>query len=124
MSTEDLKAFRVDALAMGAVGAAPAPAPAPAKPASGKRDSGYPTLEAILNEKARLDALRASATASTKALDEIAQKGAKAEEKADARKALRAFDHALEILKRGEEMTAQILAERQKKSKSKAQGKK
>jgi hypothetical protein len=96
-------------------GSGPAPAKAPAGAA--KKDAGYPTFEGLLGDKAKYDALVDAAAKSMARLEELADKGASAQAKADARKALRAFDHALELLKKGIEITAKIAKERQAKAK-------
>ena len=103
--------------------AAPAAPPPPAKKDSGKRDAGYPTFESLVGDKAKYDAMVGQAQKTKQALEAIADKGANAQAKADARKALRAYDHALDLLKKAHELTQQILKERQGKQKA-AAGKK
>jgi hypothetical protein len=126
---DDLKSFRVDQFAMGGMGAPMAPAaPAPAAAAPGgkkdaAKDAGYPNIEGLLNDKKKYDAYLETAQATKKKIEEAASKGAAAE-KADARKALNAFDDMFEILKTGMELTMKITKEREAKLKAAAQGKK
>jgi hypothetical protein len=125
---DELKAFRVDQFGMGGMGAPAAAAPAPAAPAQAgakkaARDAGYPNLEGLFNDKKKLEAWQAASAATTKRLEEIAASGG-AQEKAEARKALRAYDHANELVKKGLELTAKIEKERAAKLKAAAQGKK
>lgn len=105
-------------------------APTAPPPAAGKKDAkepkadaGYPTFESLLSDKAKFESLVASAAKSMGKLEEIADKGANPQVKAEARKAIRAYDHAMDLLKRGLELTSQIMKERQAKA-GKAPGKK
>ena len=97
----------------GGSGAVPAAATAGAE----KKDAGYPTFESLLGDKAKYDALVDAAAKTMARLEELADKGPNAQVKSDARKALRAYDHALELLKKGIEITAKIAKERQAKAK-------
>ena len=96
-----------------------APAASGAEKKDGKRDAGYPTFEGVLKDKARFEALVASAEKNMTKLEELADKG-KPDQKSDARKALRAYDHAMELLKKAFELTTQIIKERQAAAKPKA----
>lgn len=124
----DMKSFRIDELAglpgmAGGIGAPAAPAAAPVAPgkaSEGKGDAGYPTFEAVLNDKKRFDALLAASEKTMAKLEEIAKSGASAQAKADARKALRGYDHMLDLLKKGLELTAKIAEERAAKAKARA----
>jgi hypothetical protein len=121
---EDLKSFRIDPFMGGPMGApaiapaAPAAAPAPGKAAA--KSSGYLTFEAVLDDKSRFDALVASAEKTMKTLEEVARTGSAAD-KSDARKALMAFDHAMDLLKKGVEEVARIRKERAEQAKQRAQ---
>lgn len=118
MTTSDDLRFQMMGLgAPMAPGAASAASPAGQK--DGKKDAGYPTFEAVLKDKARFEALVASAEKSMTALEVLADKG-KPDQKSDARKALRAYDHAMELLKKAFELTTQIIKERQAAAKPQA----
>jgi hypothetical protein len=93
--------------------AAPAPAAAPGKGGPAKKDAGYPTFEGLLGDKAKFDALVASTEKTMAKLEELADKGGSPQVKGDARKALRAYDHTLELLRKGLELKTQILKEKQ-----------
>lgn len=103
---------------MGA-GAAPAAGPEAAAGA-GKKDAGYATFEGLIGDKAKYEAFVAQAKKTVAALEKLADKGPNPQAKADARKVLRAFDHALELLKRGYDMAQQIIKERTAKAQAKA----
>ena len=111
--------LRLQMMGLGApVGMGTAPAPAAAEKKDGKADAGYPTLEGLLKEKARFEAFIGNAEKSMAKLEELADKGGSAQVKADARKALRAYDHAMELLKKGVELTAQAFKAQQARMKA------
>jgi hypothetical protein len=104
----------------GPMGPASGPAPALAEGGKkgGKKDFSYPTFEALLSDKKKFETLVDSSSKTMEKLEELSDKGGSAQVKAEARKALRAFDHTLELLKKGLEMTTQIIKERQAKQKA------
>ncbi|HVY62650.1 MAG TPA: hypothetical protein VHF22_13405 [Planctomycetota bacterium] len=112
MSANDDLRFQMMGLG-GPAAPAPAAGAAPAKGGPAKKDAGYPTFEGLLGDKARFDALMASTEKTMKRLEELADKGGTPQAKGDARKALRAYDHALELLRKGLELKTQILKEKQ-----------
>jgi len=124
---EDLQAFRIDPLAMGSIGGGPMLAPSAPPPPGGQggkqqpaQSTGYLTFEAVLDDKAKFDALVATIESTMKKLDEVATKGSAAE-KSDARKALMAFEHATELLKLGMEEVARIKKQRAEQAKARAE---
>jgi hypothetical protein len=109
MSASDDLRFQM----MGLGGPAAPAAAAPAAKADAKKDAGYPTFEGLLLDKAKFDAFSAAAAKTTARLEELADKGASPQVKADARKALRAYDHAVELLKKGLELKTEIMKQKQ-----------
>jgi hypothetical protein len=106
---------------MGLGGPMAPPAPPPAAPEAkkdGKADAGYPTFEGVVGDKAKYEAFVAVAKKTVARLEELCDRGGSAQVKADARKAVRAYDHALELLKKGVELTQNILKERTAKTKA------
>ncbi len=111
--------LRFQMMGMGGPMAPAAPPPAAAGAKTGeKSEGGYPTFESLLSDKAKFETVVSGAEKTMQKLEEIASKGANANVKAEARKAIRAYDHTMELLKRGLELTTQILRERQQKAKA------
>lgn len=99
MAEESLEAFRIDALMMGGLAAPAAPmAPAPAQ--AGKRDAGYPTIEGICAKKANFESFSAAVARTVQGLEAEAASG-----NADARKAIKAFDHMSDLVSTAVERT-------------------
>jgi S-formylglutathione hydrolase FrmB len=117
--------LRLQMMGIGGPAAPAAPSAQPAQGGSGAGDAGYPTFQSIIVDKAKADAFLAQAKATQKKLDELAAgKGASAQAKAEARKALRAYDHAMGFVKTFAEQVQKVLAEQQAKAKPKAGAKK
>lgn len=107
----DLGAFRMDAVALGALGSAaraPSVAPPPGKagqvstpPAAGSVH-GYPEIEGALADEKRYDDLVSRLRDSLARLKEASGgKGGSAEKKAAAKKAARAYENTLALLEKG-----------------------
>ncbi len=107
----ELGTFRMDAVALGALGSAaraPSVAPPPGKagqvptppPTGGVH--GYPEIEGALADERRYDDLVSRLRRSLTKLKEAAGgKGGNAAQKASAKKAARACEHALALLEKG-----------------------
>jgi hypothetical protein len=106
--SDKLEAFRMDAAMLGGLGGAarpPSVAPRAGAVAAGigsKSVHPYPDFEATLADKKRWDSVTACMEKSMARLGEIAgAKDAKDEDKKAARRALRAYEHTLELLTQG-----------------------
>jgi len=85
---------------------------------------GFVNFEGLLKDKKKFDSFVESAGKTMQKLEELAAKGTSPQEKAEARKALKAFDHAIALLQAGFELTQKNIKEMQAQAKAKAEGKK
>ncbi len=110
------EAFRMDAATLGSMASTSAAAPAPAAGggqagAEGAGKPMYPTLESVLADEKKFNEVMDACEKTMAKLEETGAKGANEKEKYAARKALRAYEHTLELVRMGAELKASIVKE-------------